>query len=293
MANDKAQISDGKRQTSSLARQIDALAEVVGDGRIIRLEQVQALAAECGCEVREVEIEALEAGVIPWRYVRNVGTIGLEGQARLLQSTVAVVGLGGLGGYVTEALARMGVGRLILIDGDVFEEHNLNRQILSAETRLGMGKAETARQRVDQINKAVAVDTHAVMLTRENLPQLLAGADVVVDALDRLPIRVVLQDGARALSIPMVHGSIAGFLGQVMTILPGDPGLRSLYGETDQLPEQGLEAQLGTPAATPMAVAAWEVQEVVKILVGRGELLRHRLLVMNMESGTVETLRLG
>jgi molybdopterin/thiamine biosynthesis adenylyltransferase len=293
MANDTAQISDGKRRMSSLARRVDALAEVVGDGRIIRLEQVQALAIECGCEVREVEIAALEAGVIPWRYVRNVGTIGLEGQARLLQSTVAVVGLGGLGGYVTEALARMGVGRLILIDGDVFEEHNLNRQILSAETRLGMGKAETARQRVAQINGAVAVDAHAVMLTRENLPQLLAGADVVVDALDRLPIRVVLQDGAQALSIPMVHGSIAGFLGQVMTILPGDPGLRSLYGETDQLPEQGLEAQLGTPAATPMAVAAWEVQEVVKILVGRGELLRHRLLVMDMESGTVEVLRLG
>jgi molybdopterin/thiamine biosynthesis adenylyltransferase len=293
MANDKAQISDGKPQPSSLARRVDALAKVVGDVRIIRLEQVHALAVECDCEVRAVEIAALEAGVVPWRYVRNVGTIGLKGQARLLQSTVAVVGLGGLGGYVTEALARCGVGRLILIDGDAFEEHNLNRQLLSAEARLGMEKAETARQRVAQINGAVAVDAYAVMLTRENLPQLLAGADVVVDALDRLPIRIVLQDGAQALSIPLVHGSIAGFLGQVMTILPGDPGLRGLYGETDRLPEQGLEAQLGTPAATPMAVAAWEAQEVVKILVGQGELLRHRLLVMDMESGTVETLRLG
>jgi molybdopterin/thiamine biosynthesis adenylyltransferase len=293
MANDRTQTSHGKRQTPSLARRVDSLAEVVGDGRIIRLEQVRALAAEGQGDVREVEIAALEVGVVPWRYMRNVGTIGLEGQVRLLQSTVAVVGLGGLGGYVTEGLARMGAGRLILIDGDVFEEHNLNRQLLSTEARLGMGKAETARQRVAQINGAVAVDVHAVMLTRENLPQLLAEADVVVDALDRLPIRIVLQDGAQALSIPLVHGSIAGFLGQVMTILPGDPGLHGLYGETDQLPEQGLEAQLGTPAATPMAVAAWEVQEVVKILVGRGELLRHRLLVMDMESGTVEILRLG
>ena len=286
MTNDNFQMTD-------LVRRIDSLAEVVGDGRIIRLEHVQALAVECECEVREVEIAALEAGVVPWRYIRNVGTIGLEGQARLLQSTAAVVGLGGLGGYVTEALARMGVGRLILIDGDTFEEHNFNRQLLSAEARLGMEKAQVARQRVAQINAAVAVDAHTVMLTRENLTQLLEGADVVVDALDRLPTRMIRQDGAEALSIPMVHGSIAGFLGQVMTILPGDLGLRSLYGGGDQLPEQGLEAQLGTPAATPMAVAAWEAQEVVKILVGQGELLRHRLLVMDMESGTVEILRLG
>jgi len=91
----------------------------------------------------------------------------------------------------------------------------------------------------------------------------------------------------------MVHGSIAGFLGQVMTIFPGDPGLRSLYGEGDDLPEQGLEAQLGAPATTPMAVAAWEAQEVVKVLLGHGGLLRRRLLVMDMESGTIEVLQLG
>jgi molybdopterin/thiamine biosynthesis adenylyltransferase len=221
-----------------------------------------------------------------------VGTIGLEGQVRLLRATAAVVGLGGLGGYVTEGLARMGVGRLILIDGDAFDEHNFNRQLLSTEARLGTSKSEAARQRVGEINSAVEVVTHATMLSAENLPQLLAGTDVVVDALDRLPTRFVLQDGAGALSIPMVHGSIAGFLGQVMTILPGDPGLRSLYGDLEQIPEQGLEAELGTPAATPMAVAAWEVQEAVKILVGRGDILRNRLLLMDMGSGMIELLRL-
>jgi molybdopterin/thiamine biosynthesis adenylyltransferase len=131
------------------------------------------------------------------------------------------------------------------------------------------------------------------MLSGENLPQLLAGADVVVDALDRLPTRLLLQEGAQALNIPMVHGSIAGFLGQVMTIFPSDPGLRGLYGEAGDLPERGLEALLGTPAATPMAVAAWEAQEVVKILTGYGEPLANRLLLMDMESGTVDLLQLG
>jgi len=277
---------------NNLQRRIDALAELIDGVRIIRLQQVRELAAESNCSIREIELAALKVDVVPWRYLRNLGTIGLEGQAKLLRSTVAIVGQGGLGGYVTEALARMGVGRLILIDGDVFEEHNFNRQLLSGEAKLGTTKIQSAQQRVAEINGAVEVVCHTVMLDGENLPQLLQGADVVVDALDRLPIRLVLQDGARALGIPMVHGSIAGFLGQVMTIFPGDPGLRSLYGE-QELPEQGLEVQLGTPAATPMAVAAWEAQEVIKTLLGLGELLRHRMLVIDMESGAVEILRLG
>ncbi len=277
----------------SLQKRIDELAKVENGARIIRLQHVRELAAANDCSLCQVELAALETGVVPWRYLRNLGTIGLEGQAELLRATAAVVGLGGLGGYVVESLARMGVGRLILMDGDVFEEHNFNRQLLSAEERLGADKVQAARQRVAAINGAVEVFGHAVMLTRENLPGLLEGADVVVDGLDRLPTRLMLQEGAQALGIPMVHGSIAGFLGQVMTIFPSDPGLRGLYGEATDLPEQGLEAQLGTPAATPMAVAAWEAQEVVKILTGQGELLRHRLLVMDMGSGAVEILQLG
>jgi molybdopterin/thiamine biosynthesis adenylyltransferase len=254
---------------------------------------VHELATAFGCPIRDVQLAALEANVVPWRYVRNLGTVGLDGQIKLLQSTVAVVGLGGLGGYVAEALARMGVGHLILIDGDVFEEHNLNRQILSTEAGLGAHKAEAAQQRVAEINSAVEVIGHTTRLTLENLPRLLKGADLVVDGLDRLPTRLILQEGAQTLGIPMVHGSIAGYLGQVMTIFPGDPGLRSLYGEPGDLPDQGLEAQLGTPAATPMAVAAWEAQEAVKTLLGRGEPLRNRLLVMDMESGAIDVLQLG
>jgi molybdopterin/thiamine biosynthesis adenylyltransferase len=272
---------------------IDAVASTESGVRIVRQRQVHALAAENACSVRDVELAALRAGIAPWRYVRNLGTIGLEGQAKLLQSTVAIVGLGGLGGFVTEALARMGVGRLILIDGDAFEEHNLNRQLLSDEAVLGMPKAEAAARRVAGVNSAVEVTAHTTMLTEENLLRLLAGADVVVDALDRLPTRLLLQEGVQALGIPLVHGSIAGFLGQVMTIFPGDPGLQGLYGDAGDLPERGLEAQLGTPAATPMAVAAWEAQEVVKLLTERGTPLANRLLLMDMESGSIDLLQVG
>jgi molybdopterin/thiamine biosynthesis adenylyltransferase len=271
---------------------IEEAARPSGENRIIGLEQVQELAASFG-SVRDVELTALEMEIVPARYERNLGTVGVDGQRKLLQASVAIVGLGGLGGYVTEALARMGVGCLILIDGDRFEEHNLNRQVLSRERNLGVEKTEAACQRVAEVNPAVSTTCHTAVLTRENLPRLLNGADVVVDALDSLPTRLVLQDGARELGIPMVHGSIGGFLGQVMTIFPEDPGLHTLYGSGDGLPEQGLESQLGTPAATPMAVAAWEAQEVVKIVTGRGRPLRGRLLVIDMESATSQTLELG
>ena len=256
----------------------------------VSLAQVQELAAEAGLARRDVEIQALRARVLPRRYMRNLGTAGWEGQLALLQSTVGIVGAGGLGGWIIEGLARMGVGRLIVIDGDVFEENNLNRQAFCREADLGRPKAEAARQRVAEVNAAVEVVAHVVRVGEEQMVQLLQGASVVVDALDALPTRLALQRAARRLHVPMVHGAIAGYVGQVMTIFPEDPGLYGLYGD-EHVPERGIEAQWGNPAATPMMVAAWEVQEVVKLLTGRGEPLRHRLLFMDAEVGAVDSLQ--
>ena len=275
----------------AMETRIHQLAEAEGELRVLRLEGVRALAEEFGLTTWEVELAALEAEILPRRYLRSFGTVGLEGQVRLLRSTVAVVGLGGLGGNVTEGLARMGVGRLILVDGDIFVDHNLNRQILSTEANLGTSKAEAARDRVALVNSAVEVVVHALEATPENLPLLLEGADVVVDGLDRLPPRLMLQEAAQALGIPMVHGAIGGYLGQVMTILPGDPGLRALYGG-GPLPERGVEVQQGCPAGMPMMVAGWQIQEVVKLLLGRGEPLHHRLLFIDAESGWIDVVRL-
>ncbi|MCR4407583.1 MAG: HesA/MoeB/ThiF family protein [Anaerolineae bacterium] len=270
---------------------IDALVEMVNDVPVITLAAVQELEREFGLSRREAELAALRAGVLPRRYLRSYGTVGLEGQIKLLNSTVAVVGLGGLGGNVVEALARMGVGRIIAVDGDTFTDHNLNRQVLSAEALLAQSKAEAAKARVRAINEAVEVIAHPVYLTPQNMENVLNGANVVVDALDRLPTRLMLQDGVQRLGIPLVHGAIAGCVGQVMTILPGDAGLHALYGN-GEVPAQGAEAELGCPAATPMMVAAWQVQEVMKILLGRGELLRHRMIFMDAEWGTIEILEI-
>ncbi len=277
-----------KRRLEKLARENrDARGELV---RTISLRHLQELAADTGLSRHEVEIAALQEHVLPMRYLRSLGTVGWEGQLALLQATVGIVGAGGLGGWIIEGLARMGVGRLIVIDGDVFEENNLNRQVFCREGDLGRPKAEVARERVAEVNSAVEVVAHSRRVDEEQMVQLLQGSRVLVDALDALPTRLELQRAARRLGVPMVHGAIAGYVGQVMTILPEDAGLFGLYGG-EHVPEHGIEAQWGNPAGTPMMVAAWQVQEVVKLLVGRGEPLRHRLLFMDSEVAAVDLLQ--
>ncbi len=283
-------MTDPVKQMQQLATSV-----VAPDGkekRVLPLSAVRRLAGEWGLSVREVEIRALKARILPARYERNQGTVGWEGQVKLLESTVAIVGCGGLGGWIIEGLARMGVGHLIVIDGDAFEENNLNRQALCLETNLGQLKARAAQERVARVNSATEVTIHPVMADGESMREMLAGADVVVDALDTLPTRLALQRVAQSLGIPIVHGAIGGYIGQVMTVFPGDEGLYAIYGRGD-VPERGIETQLGNPAATPMMVAAWQIQEVIKILLGTGEPLRNRVLLMDAESGVAEILEIG
>ena len=135
------------------------------------------------------------------------------------------------------------------------------------------------------------MDRITVRADEAQMVQLLRGADVLVDALDALPVRLALQRAAQKLDVPLGHGAIAGYVGQVMTILPGDWGLQGLYG-SGEIPERGIEVQWGNPAATPMMVAAWQIQEVVKLLAGRGEPLRDRLLFMDSEAATVDILQM-
>lgn len=257
--------------------------------RVLSIDDVSDLARHFGTSSREIELTAISAKVLPARYERSLGTVGWEGQAKLLSSTVATIGAGGLGGYVIEGLARMGIGRLIVVDPDVFEEHNLNRQLLCTEVALGRPKVEVARERIMTVNSAVEVITHQVAATDDNLDSLIGGVDVVVDALDSLPSRLALQRSARRLNVPMVHGAIAGYTAQVMTIFPGDEGLERIYGSSP-VSEKGIETILGNPAATPMLCAAWQVQEIVKLLLNAGQPLRNRLLLLDAESGVADTI---
>ena len=214
------------------------------------------------------------------RYLRNHDAISEAEQAILAQKRVLVVGCGGLGGYVIECLARIGVGYLRVVDGDVFDETNLNRQLLSSNMNLGRPKTLAAQQRVMAVNPLVEVEAFQTLLTDENAVQLLEGCDVAVDALDNIPSRLVLQQAARSAGIPLVHGAVAGWIGQVCVVQPGQDLLNSLYpASTDT---QGEEQETGTLSFTAALTASWQAAETVKLLLGKpgldGEILELDLL---------------
>jgi molybdopterin/thiamine biosynthesis adenylyltransferase len=260
--------------------------------RSLSVQHVLELSRRLGLSLRETEIAALENDVVPERYARNMHTFSLVDQSRLLKAQAGVVGLGGLGGTVTEILARMGVGRLTLIDGDCFEDSNLNRQFLSSVAQLGHPKAEAARGRVAQINPSVDCTTPAGFLSAENSTERLAACDVVVDCLDNLPARFMVEDACRRLHRPLVSAAVAGASGHVTTIFPGDRGLRLIYGEPHNLPLKGVETTLGTVPFSVTFLAALECAEVSKVLLGKGSPLRGRLLLADLMDGMIEVINL-
>lgn len=265
------------------------------DGSAVRLlssASVRSIADGIGVCLREVERAALSSGILPERYIRNFDSLGLDDQKRLLDATVAVVGLGGLGGCVCELLARAGIGHLILIDGDRFEDSNLNRQLLSTMDALGKAKTEVAAERVYAVNPAVEVILRNGYLSAANAPGWLAGASVVVDCLDTLKDRFLLEKAAKALDVPMVSAALAGGFGQLMSIFPEDEGLSLVYGAADAAPEKGAEVHLGTLGFTAALMACLECAEVIKILTGKGEVVRNRLLVMDLWNSRMDMLQL-
>lgn len=258
----------------------------------ISFDQVKKIAIKFQLSSKEIEILALKSNIIPGRYQRNLGVISPSEQVRLLQSKAVIIGAGGLGGTVLELLARMGVGELVIADKDLIMDSNLNRQILSNETNLGQNKAEVAVRRVKEINSSIEITGHSVFIDSDNVKKIIKGAEVVVDALDNLPARFILQKACRELNIPLVHGAIAGFNGQLTTIFPQDKGLELIYGSDKDLPEHGSEVTSGAPTVTPVIIASLEAQEVIKILLKRGKIFRNKLLYLDIEEGTIEILNL-
>ena len=223
------------------------------------------------------------------RYLRNHDAISEEEQAFLATKRVLVVGCGGLGGMVIECLARIGVGYLRVVDGDDFEESNLNRQLLSSTMNLGRPKTLAARQRVMAVNPLVEVDAVQAELTVENALELLADCDAVVDCLDNIPARLVLQQSAKSAGIPMVHGAVAGWNGRVCVIVPGEDLLNLLYPDPQE--SRGEEWQAGTLAFSASLTASWQAAETVKLLLGKPG-LHGEILEVDLMSGSSSRFRL-
>lgn len=212
------------------------------------------------------------------RYDRN-GIFSKEEMEIIQASTVCVIGSGGLGGYILEMLARTGVGHVKIVDGDVFDESNLNRQLLSTVENIGNVKVVEAEKRISLVNPEIKI--HAVHAFAEagNMIEILEGADVAVDALDNISTRRLLQDSCEEMAIPLIHGAIAGWYGQVSTIFPGDRTLDRLYPLDTR---SGIEESLGNPSFIPATVASIQVAEALKVIVGKDELLRNQVLMVDL-----------
>lgn len=226
------------------------------------------------------------------RYDRNFNTLSPAEQKILGASKVVVIGLGGLGGGVCEMLARVGIGHLTLIDGDSFEASNLNRQLLSEEHLMGVPKAQAAKDRVNAINSKIVVNYLVEYVDDSNLYERIKDADVVMDCLDAIDTRFMLQATAQEASVPIVSGAIAGVAGQVTVIFPGDKGYELIYGKKRKKQSKGVEERTGNIAYCALFIAALQSSECLKILLDRGDILRNKLLIAELWTNTFDIMKL-
>ena len=197
------------------------------------------------------------------RYARNIPALTNAECEALRQKRILVVGCGGLGGHIIDQLARLGVGFLRVVDGDVFEVSNLNRQLLSSVPVLGASKAKTAADHIARVNPDVTVEAVQTFLTEGNAAEILAGCDIVLDALDNISSRKILAHACAEAGIPYVYGAIQGWVAQAAISMPGDKMIDILYPEEIEIRDKSVLS------FTPALCASMQVSLCVKLLTGR------------------------
>ena len=216
------------------------------------------------------------------RYSRHVRIpeVGDAGQQRLLTSKALIVGAGGLGSPVAYYLAAAGVGTLSIVDSDVVDRSNLQRQILHADHRVGMPKVDSARETLEALNPDVRVETHHTRLTAENVEALIDGHDVVVDCADNFATRYLINDACVRLGVPNVTGSVYRFEGQVMVVMPHEgPCYRCLFPEPPPPEATPSCDEAGVLGVLPGTIGLVQATEVIKLLLGVGRPLVGRVLL--------------
>jgi adenylyltransferase/sulfurtransferase len=210
------------------------------------------------------------------RYDRQIMIegIGSEGQEKLKRSRVAVAGAGGLGSPIALYLTAAGVGTIRLIDHDRVSLSNLNRQVLHWAEDIGKKKVCSAETKLQALNPWVKIEVIEETISEANVSRLIEGCDAIVDAMDNLPARYILNRCAIEKNIPFFHGAIRGFEGRAMTVLPGKTAcLRCMYRGT--VPEE----KFPVIGVAPAVIGSIQATEVIKYLLGIGQLLTNRLLL--------------
>ncbi len=239
--------------------------------------------------MRQAVAGALRAGIFPECFERNFPSLSVPEQARLFDSSVLVAGLGGLGGALAVLLARVGVGRFILADGDVFTLSNLNRQCLATRPTLGENKAQIGAAHLLEINPALRAEGIPDYLNSENLPEYLSQVQVVADGLDNLGSRRELFAAAQKAGVPLVHGAVEARFGQVTTVLPNDPSsFSTIYADAAGKSKESREILAPVVALT----ASLQAQEAIRVLLGEPPLYHGRMAHFDGDTGTLQLLRL-
>jgi len=229
------------------------------------------------------------------RYRRHliIPEVGEEGQAKLLKGKVLLMGAGGLGSPAALYLAAAGVGTLGIVDMDVVDLSNLQRQVVHTQDRAGMPKTESAKQAINALNPDVKVIPFQERLTSQNVREILSGFDLVVDGGDNFPTRYLLNDACVVLGKPNIHGSIFRFEGQVTTFVPGKgPCYRCLYPAPPPAEFAPSCAEAGVLGVLPGIIGLLQANEALKLLLGVGEPLIGRLLTFDALGTRVSELKL-
>ncbi len=229
------------------------------------------------------------------RYSRHllVPEVGEEGQLKLLDAHVLLIGAGGLGSPAGYYLAAAGVGTIGIIDADVVDESNLQRQILHNTKRIGQYKAESARETIEALNPDVKVITHIERLDETNVARIIADYDVIVDGTDNFPTRYLLNDAALMANKPVVHGSVFRFEGQLTVFKPYEgPCYRCLYPEPPPIALAPSCAEAGVLGVLPGIIGLLQATETVKLVLGIGDPLVGRLMTYDALAGEFNELRL-
>ena len=197
------------------------------------------------------------------RYARNIPALTEEECLILRNKRVLVVGCGGLGGHIIDQLARIGIGFLRVVDGDVFEPSNLNRQLLSRIPLLGVSKAKAAAEHISKINPDIEAEAIEDFMTSQNVHVLTAGCDIVIDALDNIPSRRLLAAACAENGLPYIYGAIQGWVAQAGISMPGDSLIGTLFPQEVEIQDKSVLS------FTPALCASIQVSLCVKLLLGR------------------------
>lgn len=217
------------------------------------------------------------------RYSRHLilQDVGIEGQTKIIEGKVLIVGAGGLGSPAAMYLAAAGVGTIGLIDGDVVDRTNLQRQIIHFTGDLDVPKVDSARQKINQINPEVTVKTYHTLLSPDNVFDIINDYDFVIDGTDNFPTKFMINDACVLAKKPFSHGGILRFEGQTMTYVPGSACYRCVFGNpppADAVPGCSQAGVLGSIAGILGTIQA---TEALKFLVEKGDLLTNRMLVFD------------